>query len=94
MTPARVSLVVTALFALALGIAWWLGAGLLSSDGESACVDALAADLAFVSAHAGLLLAIGALVAAAKRALRIGWWSLVAYATLFALSFAAAATCS
>ena len=82
----RVLLAVVALVALAFGGVWWLATGLAADSYDSACADSLAADISFGAAFGGVAAALVALVAGIPGAVRAGWWSLVVYAALFAVS--------
>lgn len=90
----RASLTVASILALPVGAVWWVGTGLLSGSDESACVDSLAADLTFVAANAGLVLALCALgMSIAGNPLNVATWLLVAYLVLLGASAFVFLTC-
>jgi hypothetical protein len=81
----RGALIGAAIVALPIAGLWWLATALLAGD-HSACNEVLSADLAFAASNVGIVLAIAALVSAARRALRTGWVLLAVYVVLLAMS--------
>jgi hypothetical protein len=78
----RVALAAAAVVALPIAAWWWLIAGLLSEDHESACQGDPWAGAAFVFSNIGVALAAGALVTAVTDHRHIGWVLLAVYLLL------------
>ena len=90
----RAILIVLSVLALVVWCLWWVAAFLLSRSGESACQDSLSADLAFVAACLGGVLALAALVTAIpSKTLHLPSWLLSAFALLLGASFVVWRTC-
>lgn len=75
-----------AIVALPIGGVWWLGTYLLYFDGHSDCMGELSAKLALGGSYVGIALAVGALISAWLRAVRLGWALLAIYAALLGIS--------
>jgi len=88
----RTGLALTSGAAFVLAALWWATAGFLSTKSNTPCFEPTA-DLAFVAAHGGLVLAVAAFAAALEREVRLAGRLLGVYAVLFALSLAALGIC-